>query len=412
MHEFQVMKVLLYGINYSPELTGIGKYSGEMADWLVEQGHEVRVITAPPYYPDWEVIKSYSRFSYSQEQMRGVTVWRCPLYVPKVPSALRRILHLISFSLSSFWVTLFQARWKPDLILYVVPTLFCCPQVLLLKRLTGAHCVIHIQDFEVDALFASGLTKAGLLSKSVSKLERVIYNFFDTVSTISTGMVERARTKGVVAEKLSLFPNWSDIDRFEDVGRDPHFLRELGVNPRKTIILYSGNFGEKQGLEIIVEVAKLFSDRDDLHFLLVGNGAAESRLKAMVKKSELDNVTFADLQPEGRLPSLLASADLHLVTQKADIADMVMPSKLTNILAVGGNAVITAKEDTTLGRLCSQYDGIALCVPPEDVSSLKNGIDEILQWPRKNEVAREYAVQYLDKKLVMDRFFNNLKCSD
>lgn len=96
------MKILVYGINYSPELTGIGKYTGEMVEWLAAQGHEVRVITAPPYYPQWQVGENYSAWRYKREE-GAATAWRCPLYVPKQPSTLKRLLHLGSFAASSFF---------------------------------------------------------------------------------------------------------------------------------------------------------------------------------------------------------------------------------------------------------------------------------------------------------------------
>ncbi len=95
------MKIPVYGINYSPELTGIGKYTGEMVAWMAREGHEVRVITAPPYYPQWKVGERYSARRYRREEGEA-TVWRCPLYVPKQPSTLKRLLHLGSFALSSF----------------------------------------------------------------------------------------------------------------------------------------------------------------------------------------------------------------------------------------------------------------------------------------------------------------------
>jgi len=120
------MKILVYGINYSPELTGIGKYTGEMVEWMTRQGHEVRVITAPPYYPVWEVHPDYCAWKYKKE-VGAATVWRCPLYVPKQPSTLKRLIHLGSFALSSFFPLLAQRRWKPDRIIGVVPTLFCVP---------------------------------------------------------------------------------------------------------------------------------------------------------------------------------------------------------------------------------------------------------------------------------------------
>ena len=108
------MKILVYGINYSPELTGIGKYTGEMVEWMVQQGHEVRVITAPPYYPEWQVGAKYSSWRYRREN-GDATVWRCPLYVPKQPSTLKRLIHLGSFAFSSFFPLMAQRimKWTP-----------------------------------------------------------------------------------------------------------------------------------------------------------------------------------------------------------------------------------------------------------------------------------------------------------
>ena len=114
------MKILFYGINYAPELTGIGKYTGEMAEWFAAQGHEVRVITAPPYYPAWKVSEGYSN-SYTTEKLNNVTVLRTPLWVPHQPSGLKRLIHLASFALSSLPVLFKQWFWKPDVVWVVEP---------------------------------------------------------------------------------------------------------------------------------------------------------------------------------------------------------------------------------------------------------------------------------------------------
>lgn len=140
------MKILVYGINYSPELTGIGKYTGEMVAWMTQEGHEVRVITAPPYYPQWKVGERYSAWRYRREEGEA-TVWRCPLYVPKQPSTLKRLLHLGSFALSSFFPLMAQRRWKPDRIIGVVPTLFFVRRECVCWRHSPArvpYCIFRI----------------------------------------------------------------------------------------------------------------------------------------------------------------------------------------------------------------------------------------------------------------------------
>lgn len=170
------MKILVYGINYSPELTGIGKYTGEMVEWMASQGHDVRVITAPPYYPEWKVGERYSSWRYRCEE-GAATVWRCPLYVPKQPSTLKRLIHLGSFALSSFFPLMAQRRWKPDRIIGVVPTLFCTPGMRLLGKLSGARTLLHIQDYEVDAMLGLGMAgkgKGGKVAKLASSLSAAV----------------------------------------------------------------------------------------------------------------------------------------------------------------------------------------------------------------------------------------------
>ena len=171
------MKVLIYSINFTPELTGIGKYSGEMAEWLADQGHDVRVITAPPYYPEWAISEKYVNF-YSCSTSKNMTVIRCPLYVPSAPTALKRLLHLASFSISSVLPVMSSAFWKPDIVIQVVPTLFCSVQTLILSKLVGAKSVVHIQDYEVDAMFDLSIAKTGFFKEIAYWLEKKILNSF------------------------------------------------------------------------------------------------------------------------------------------------------------------------------------------------------------------------------------------
>lgn len=406
------MKILVYGINYSPELTGIGKYTGEMVEWMARQGHDVRVITAPPYYPEWKVGEPYSAWRWRREE-GAATVWRCPLYVPKTPTTLKRLIHLGSFALSSFFPLMAQRRWKPDRIIGVVPTLFCTPGMRLLAKLSGARTVLHIQDYEVDAMLGLGMAgkgKGGRVARLASAFERSGLLNVDNVSTISRSMMNKAQEKGVPAERVIFFPNWSEVARFRDVtDADALQLRQqLGLPADKKIILYSGNIGEKQGLESVIDAADRLRDQPWL-FVIVGQGGGKARLEKMARERGLSNVIFHPLQSYDALPALLKLADCHLVIQKRGAADAVLPSKLTNILAVGGNAVITAERHTELGQLCDTCPGIAVCVEPESVDALIDGIGQALLMSKSNTVAREYAERTLEKENVLSQFIADIR---
>jgi colanic acid biosynthesis glycosyl transferase WcaI len=132
------MKIVIQSINFHPELTGIGKYTGEMAGWLTSKGHLVRVITSAPYYPKWKISPGYKKYSWSKETWCDVEVWRCPIWVPIKPNGMTRIIHLASFALSSFPIMLWQIFWRPNIILTIEPPLFTAPAALVAARISGA----------------------------------------------------------------------------------------------------------------------------------------------------------------------------------------------------------------------------------------------------------------------------------
>ncbi|MFM7237750.1 MAG: WcaI family glycosyltransferase, partial [Cyanobium sp.] len=209
------MRILFYGINYSPEPVGIGKYSGELAEWLASRGHGVRVITAPPYFPSWRLGNGDGsvRNRYGRERLAGVEVRRCPLWVPRRPSGLTRLLHLASFALMSLPVLLQQRRWRPDVVLTVAPAFFCAPGALLLGRLCGEGCHgwLHIQDFELDAAFSLGMLRGGWLRRLAESWEAGRLRDFDVVSSLGPAMLTGRRAKGVDEERSELLPNWVDL---------------------------------------------------------------------------------------------------------------------------------------------------------------------------------------------------------
>lgn len=398
------MKILLYGINFAPELTGIGKYTGEMAAWLAARGHSVRVVTAPPYYPAWQVSIGFNARHYTTEVWQGVTVYRAPLWVPRQPGGLKRLLHLASFALASLPVLLRQWRWRPDVVWVVEPPLFCAPAAVALAGLTGAKAWLHVQDYEVDAAFDLGLLKGVLLRRWVAAGERWLMQRFDRVSTISGRMLDLARSKGVDAARLVLFPNWVDISAIQPLVEPSPYRAELGIAADAVVALYSGNMGGKQGLEVLADAAVLLQTLPQVQFVLCGGGAGRADLVARCQG--LPNVRFLDLQPMERLGDLLGLADIHLLPQRADAADLVMPSKLTGMLASGRAVVATAHANTELGRVVSTQCG--MIVPPEDGAALAEAICTLAANPQQRAAlglaARAYAEKELDKNAVLGRF--------
>ncbi|MDY6927549.1 MAG: WcaI family glycosyltransferase [Pseudomonadota bacterium] len=404
------MKFLLYSLNHSPELTGIGKYNGEMVSTLVEMGTDVTVLCAPPYYPEWKIKGEYSSFGYSKEVSANAIVYRCPLYVPGNVTTIRRLLHLFSFSVSSGLRLFSLIKLKPDVVFLVQPTFFCAPATLLYCKLTGAKSVMHIQDYELDAMLGLGMG-GGKVASLLKKVESWVMSKFDLVSTISYSMIENARNKGVEESKLLLFPNWADVNFVTPETPFAQFKQRLGLEPEDKVILYAGNMGKKQGLEIVIDAAESFNDRPDVKFLMVGAGAHAEVLKSIAKQKQLNNMLFLPLQAWGDVPAMLAMADVHLVIQKKGAADAVLPSKLTNILAAGGHSIVTAEQCTELGQLAEKFPGIYDLIEPESTDALVTAIERQLTREEKthNSVARHYAEENLDREKIIDRFLHDVQ---
>lgn len=402
------MRILVVGINYAPELTGIGKYSAEMAEWLTAAGHEVRVVTAPPYYPAWRVAAGYAAWRYSTEMRAGVMVWRCPLWVPTRPSGLKRILHLASFAFSSFPVMLRQMFWRPDVVLAIEPPLMCAPVAWICARLSGAKAWLHIQDFEIDAAFELGILRAKWMRRIVSLVEAWLMRRFDRVSSISPNMVQRLTQKTVPADRAVLYPNWVDTAAIFPLSAPSPIRQQLGIAPEGTVALYSGNMGEKQGLEIVLEAAAGLTGEDNIKFVLCGDGAARPRLQQ--KYAGLPNVMWLSLQPLEKLNELLNMADIHLLPQRSGAEDLVMPSKLTGMLASGRPVVATANKDTQIERVVR---ACGIVVEPDNAKAYSGAILGLARNPgfraSLGRHARQYALENWDRDHVMQEFESQLK---
>jgi colanic acid biosynthesis glycosyl transferase WcaI len=402
------MRILIYGLNFTPEPVGIGKYTGEMVQWLVARGHQVKVVCAPPYYPDWRIADGYSRWRYRRETIHGAEVLRCPLWVPRKVTGLTRILHLLSFTLSSAIPLLWQTRWCPDFIFTVEPPLFGALPALITGKLARARTWLHVQDFEVDAAFHLGLLKSHRLERFAFGAERALMRRFDRVSTISEKMLERALAKTEGQPACVLFSNWVDTHHIRPLKQPSPYRAELELPANAIVLLYSGSMGEKQGLEIILAAAERLQDQPQYHFVMAGVGAAYERLRAQA--ADIHNIRWLPLQPAERLNDFLNLADIHLLPQKADAADRVMPSKLTGMLASGRAVLATAVPDTQVATVLT-HAGIV--VQPGDIEAFVAAIRQLGADPQLREelgaAGRTYATQILEHDNVLAGFEQELQ---
>ncbi|NLR60539.1 WcaI family glycosyltransferase [Chitinophaga polysaccharea] len=399
-------RVLLIGGNFSPEPTGIGKYNGEMITWLADNGYDCTVITTYPYYPEWKVQAPYdkARNWFKKEVAGNITIYRCPQYVPAVPSGKKRMLQDASFAASAF-IKVMQLVWrrKFDMVITVAPPFHLGLLAVLYKKMRGATFVYHVQDLQIEAARDLKMIRSGRLINMMLKLEQLILRNADHVSSIADGMIRKIRDK--TGRQVFLFPNWVDVSQFHPI-TDKAVLKEaFGFSATDKIVLYSGAIGEKQGLEALLHAAAAWQHQPDIRFLICGSGPYKVRLEQMAAQLQLKNTTFLPLQPVEQFNRFLNMADVHLVIQKSHASDLVMPSKLTTILAVGGIALITANNGTGLHELVSRHN-MGILVDAENQEALQTGIGRAV-WDNTADIAenaRAYAASYLSISGVMTHF--------
>jgi colanic acid biosynthesis glycosyl transferase WcaI len=402
------MRVLIHGEAFSPEEVGTGKYTGEMAKWLALRGHHVRVVTTAPHFPQWKTFEGYSWWRYSREvwlpgngSSGSLTVTRCPAWIPRDPRGWKRILYLASFALSSATSMLLQIPWRPDIVLMIEPTMFCAPHVLFVAMATGSSSWLHVQDFEIDAAFQVGGLSSGLKSL-VEVIERFLMSKFDRVSTISDRMLQRLHGKGVGPTRSVLIPNWVDTSAIYPMTTSANALRkELGIADAAIVALFSGSMGTKQGLRLLIDASRRLASRSDIQFIFCGDGPYRETLLA----EKGDNVRILPLQPADRLNELLNLADIHLLPQLADASDLVMPSKLTGMMASGRPVVATTQAETQIAKV---LDGRGIVTKPGDVDDFVYAITKLAGDAKLRNLlgnaARQHAVEHMDRDEILECF--------
>ena len=366
------MRILVVGINYWPEETGISVFSTGRSEYLAKAGHEVTICTGFPYYPQWQIREPYKGKLFSRERRNGVTILRSYLYVPRRVNSLRRIIHEASFVASSTLRALGQ--WKPDLLFVVSAPLALGLSGIFLSRLWRIPFVFHVADLQPDAAVDLGMLPQGGITKALYAIERIAYRKATLVSTLTEAMRQRIVSKGIAPEKVVLFSDWSAPDLFS-LPRPgvAEFRRSQGIGD-KLLAVHSGNMGVKQGLDVILEAAKQSRSNSDIFYLIVGDGAERPRLEASAGSLALPNIRFLPLQPRETFHDILSASDVSLVTQQASVGDIVFPSKVTTIMAGGACPIVASLNATSEVARVVKTANAGMVTPAEDPKALLDAV--------------------------------------
>lgn len=398
---------LVVGINYGPEHSGIAPYTTAACEHLAGSGVNVHVLTGVPHYPNWSVPEKYRGQLCTNEHLNGVTVQRLLHFVPGRQSALLRGLYELTFALNVAW----RARkWRGDTVVAVIPSLLSAVVAALVARRADARFVAWVQDSMTAAADQSGIPGGGLVARIMRPIEAWVLNQADSIAVVSDSFREHAQSFGVPPEVIEIVRNWSHVT--PPSGERDAMRARLGWTGRK-VVLHAGNMGLKQGLERVVEAARLAErEAPELLFVLMGDGSRKATLQEM--GAGLSNLHFQEPAAQENFMDTLAAADVLLVCESPNVVDMSLPSKLTSYMTAGRPIVAAVRPAGATARelrLSGAGDVIGDASAYELLKALAGLQDDPQRMQLLGKKGQEYAASDLSSRASLKKLEELVKSS-
>jgi len=400
--------VAIIGSNFWPEPTGISQTTGEFASFLATRGHGVAVATAMPYYPEWRIYPAYRGRLWMREDMGGVTVFRAWHVVSPHPSTLTRLGHEITLC-ACLIPQMVRAIRRAAVVYVVSPDLSVAVVGLWVARLLRRPRVLVVKDVMPDAAVDLGMMRNRILIGISRWLARRAYASATVIHTLGAGMRRRIAALSP-ARSIEIVPDTIDADELAPpVGEN--LFRSRFVPSGTFAVVHAGNMGKKQDLDLLLRTADLVRHDATIQFYVFGDGAVREQFLLRRDELGLANVAHHPLQERALLPHMLTGADVLLVSQLAEVGDLVVPSKLLTAMAAGAMIVAACSGDSESARLVAESDG-GLCIDSGDAEALVHVIGQL----RRGEVdtegyrtrARSYAIEHFDRRTVYGRVLAEL----
>lgn len=385
------MKLLVIAPHFEPDVAPTGIVVTRVVEELAARGHGIEVVTAFPWYREHKVEPGYAGRLYRYEDAPWGRITRINPFAPSDKRNItRRAAAFAAFSMVSAFV---GGRGDPiDGVLSVSPPLTLGVSGRLAARLRSAPLVFNVQDVFPDIAVDLGVLTDRRLIAVARSLERYCYNHADAVTVLSDDLASNVAAKMDDPSKIRVIPNFVDTEVITPQPRSNAYRREHELID-KTVVMYAGNVGLSQSLDIVLDAAAALAYEEDLVFVINGQGAARAELEK--KARGMSNVLFVDLQPPERLPEVLAAADVHLVPLRKGLGRHSVPSKTYSILAAGRPLIAAVDEDSEIARIVAASGG-GTAIPPDDPEALAKTIRSMIDAPDRLEEMGRAARAYVE----------------
>lgn len=394
------MRILLLSTYFRPDIASTGVIMSKLADEFVAKGNQVSVLTSVPHYSTNRIWPEYSGKMLFHERSGAMNIYRLYTHVARDKgNVMQRVLGYASFSLLSFLRG--ATLPKHDVILVPSPPLSNGVVADFLGRLRNIPFVYNVQDIWPDVAIRAGVLKNQRTIQRLKKMEARVYRCASGMAVISEGFRDNLLKKGVPGDKISVIPNFIDTDFITPEPKINSFSLRNNIE-NKFVVLFAGNMGFSQGLENVLDAAKLLARYDDILFLMVGNGASKGSAEAYLQELQLRNVRFLPYQPQEELRMMYGAADVCLIPLRRGFTTESVPCKLFTIMAAGRPSIASVDEGSETWSLLGRT-GSGICVEPENPKALADSILSYYRDPHAKIMAGENARRCVER---------DFRCSD
>ena len=399
------MKILVVSLYYEPDrCQSNGPIIRALCEDWAEAGHEVTVLTSFPHYNCDKVWPEYRGRLFERDRIGGVNVIRSYIFVPRKRSSWQRILNYLSFNISSTFAGLFSG--KQDVVFAMSPplTIGLTAYVLgLLKRIPYSY---NLQDIWPEVAVKLGMLRGRRLIAFFEWMERFIYSHSRCIFAISDEFKSNLIAKGVAAGKIEVIPNFTDTEFIRPMEKVNSFSIAHGLADKFTV-LYAGNVGLSQGLEVILDAAEQLKDHQDIVFTIVGEGSCREDLIADANRRGLQNVKLLPFQPESDVPLVYAACDIALIPLRHGITENSVPCKTYSIMAAAKPYIAGVDQGSTVWKLTDQV-GCGVCVEPENGQALAEAVLQLQGDAQGRSTmgknGRQFVERNFAREIITDRY--------
>ena len=404
------MKILVVSLYYEPDrCQSNGPIIRALCEDWAEAGHEVTVLTSFPHYNSDQVWPEYRGRLFQRDRVGGVNVIRSYIFVPRKRSGWQRILNYLSFNISSTLSGLFAG--KQDVIFVMSPPLTIGLTAFVLGLLKRIPYCYNLQDIWPEVAVKLGMLRGRRLIAFFEAMEKFIYRHSRSIFAISDEFKANLIAKGVPADKVEVIPNFTDTDFIQPMEKANAFSIAHGLLDKFTV-LYAGNVGLSQGLEVILDAAEQLKDHSEIVFTIVGEGSSRDELIAEADRRGLQNVKLLPFQPESDVPMVYAAADVALIPLRHGITENSVPCKTYSIMAAAKPYIAGVDEGSTVWKLTDQV-GCGVCIEPENGRALAEAVLKLQADAnariRMGAKGRQFVERNFAREIITNRYRSSLE---